>query len=156
MRQPLLSLLLLPLCLGVFKGRPGLYTRLFDLYGLCPHLSFAQPWSSDTGPDERLTLVRTGDNVSLAVDQLSRPPDKTRLEGLSARNRSRCNSRHPSTHCGPLAITYHRVVMGWPGGEVLVTADNVTVIEDGREFAYNTSDVSEVRSCSLYFISFDN
>ena len=144
--QPLLSLLLLPLSLGVFRGRPGLYTRLFDLSGLCPHLSFAQPWSSDTGPDERLTLLRTEDNVSLAVDQLSRPPGKTRLEGLSAKNRSRCNSLHSSTHCGPLAIVYTRVVMGWPGGEVLVTSDNVTVIEDGREFAYNISDVSEVRS----------
>ena len=43
-------------------------------------------FSLDTGPSERLTLLRTRDNVSLAVDQLSRPPGKTRLEGLSARN----------------------------------------------------------------------
>ena len=146
--QSLLSLVLLPLALGVFKGRPGLYTRLFDISGLCPHLSFAQPWASNTAADARLTLLRTGDNVSLAVDQLSRPRGKTRQEGLSARNRSRCNSLTSSTHCGPLAIVYTRVVLGWPRGEVLLTSDNVTVVEDGKQFVYNISDVSEVRSTS--------
>ena len=136
--------LLLPLSMGVFKGRPGLYTRLFDISGLCPHLSFAQPWSSEA--EGRLTLLRTEDNVSLALDMLSRPPSKTRLESLSGRNMSRCNSLYSSTHCGPLPIVYHQVVIGWPGGEVRLTASNITVIEDNIVYQYKLSEVSEVSS----------
>ena len=37
---------------GIFKGRPGLYTRLFDISPMCPHISFAQPWSHQKANEE--------------------------------------------------------------------------------------------------------
>ena len=36
---------LLVLTTAIFKGRPGLYARLFEISQMCPHISFAQPWS---------------------------------------------------------------------------------------------------------------
>ena len=61
------------------------------------------------------------------------------------RNRSRCNSLHWSTQCGPLATVYTRVVISCPGGQALLTSDNVTLSQGGRERAYKVSEVAEVR-----------
>ena len=41
---------------AVFRGRPGLYTRLFDISPLCPHISFAQPAASTPAEDSILLL----------------------------------------------------------------------------------------------------
>ena len=41
---------------AVFRGRPGLYTRLFDISPLCPHISFAQPAASTPIEDSILLL----------------------------------------------------------------------------------------------------
>ena len=41
---------------AVFRGRPGLYTRLFDISPLCPHISFAQPAASIQAEDSILLL----------------------------------------------------------------------------------------------------
>ena len=41
---------------AVFRGRPGLYTRLFDISPLCPHISFAQPAASTATEDSILLL----------------------------------------------------------------------------------------------------
>ena len=51
----LLPALLAPAA-AVFRGRPGLYTRLFDISPLCPHISFAQPAASTPIEDSILLL----------------------------------------------------------------------------------------------------
>ena len=58
-RAMLLASLLLGLlapAAAVFRGRPGLYTRLFDISPLCPHISFAQPAASTPAEDSILLL----------------------------------------------------------------------------------------------------
>ena len=51
-----LLLSLLAPAAAVFRGRPGLYTRLFDISPLCPHISFAQPAASTPIEDSILLL----------------------------------------------------------------------------------------------------
>ena len=49
----------LVLTTAIFKGRPGLYTRLFDISPMCPHISFAQAWShSNANEDIQLLQVK--------------------------------------------------------------------------------------------------
>ena len=54
-----LLLALLAPAAAVFRGRPGLYTRLFDISPLCPHISFAQPAASTAAEDSILLLQVT-------------------------------------------------------------------------------------------------
>ena len=96
---------------AVFRGRPGLYTRLFDISPLCPHISFAQPAASTPAEDSILLLqvalaqcrqcyyycpdlpdLQAGE-VSVRLGQVTRPRAKQETEAMSERSRGRCNHR---------------------------------------------------------------
>ena len=126
----------------VFKGRPGYYARLFDISSLCPHLSFAQPWSQlHHNNSTVLTLLQVSyrnrnlihrnilkaENVQVLlsnfeIHQESKSGENTTIG--DKKNKSKCSNYH----CGPVEVIYHEVK--------IIIGENKVNIEILKIFSY--------------------